>query len=55
MILLWRLVKDEKGTTAIEYALIAFGISVAILLSVQLMGSDVSALYDRVDGALPGF
>ena len=55
MILLSRLVKDEKGTTAIEYALIAFGSSVAILVSVQLVGSDVSALYDRVAGAFPGF
>jgi pilus assembly protein Flp/PilA len=40
--------KDERGTTAIEYALIAVGISVAILGAVQLVGSDVSALYDRV-------
>ena len=44
---LLRFVKDEKGTTAIEYALIAVGISVAILTSVQLVGSDVSALYEK--------
>ena len=55
MILLSRLVKDENGTTAIEYTLIAFGISVAILFSIQLVGSDVSAVYDRVAGAFPGF
>jgi pilus assembly protein Flp/PilA len=52
---LLRLVKDEKGTTAIEYALIAVGISVAILASVQLVGSDVSALYDRIAGVVAGF
>jgi pilus assembly protein Flp/PilA len=46
--------KDEWGTTAIEYALIAVGISVAILSAVQLVGSDVSALYDRVAGVIAG-
>jgi pilus assembly protein Flp/PilA len=55
MTLLLRFVRDEKGTTAIEYALIAVGISVAILTSVQLVGSDVSALYDRIAGAVAGF
>jgi pilus assembly protein Flp/PilA len=55
MTLLLRFVKDEKGTTAIEYALIAVGISVAILASVQLVGSDVSALYDRIAGVVAGF
>jgi pilus assembly protein Flp/PilA len=55
MILLLRFVKDERGTTAIEYALIAVGISVAILASVQLVGSDVSALYDRIAGVVAGF
>ena len=55
MTLLLRFVKDEKGTTAIEYALIAVGISVAILTSVQLVGSDVSALYDRIAGVVAGF
>ena len=55
MTLLLRFVKEEKGTTAIEYALIAVGISVAILTSVQLVGSDVSALYDRIAGVVAGF
>ena len=55
MTLLLRFVRDENGTTAIEYALIAVGISVAILTSVQLVGSDVSALYDRIAGVVAGF
>ena len=55
MTLLLRFVKDEKGTTAIEYALIAVGISVAILASVQLVGSDVSGLYDRIAVVVAGF
>ena len=48
MKLISRFLKNESGATAIEYALIAVGISVAILGAVQLVGSDVSALYDRV-------
>ena len=52
MIGLLRLINDEKGTTAIEYALIAVGISVAILASVQMVGSDMSALYDRIAGVV---
>ena len=49
-----RFIKNESGTTAIEYALIGVGISVAILAAVQLVGSNVSALYDTVAGALAG-
>ena len=49
-----RFVEDDAGTTAIEYALIGVGISVAILATVQLVGSDVSALYDRIAGVIAG-
>ena len=49
-----RFIKDESGTTAIEYALIGVGISVAILAAVQLLGSNVSALYDTVAAAVAG-
>jgi pilus assembly protein Flp/PilA len=34
-----KFVADEKGTTAIEYGLIAAGISVAIIAVVQGVGS----------------
>ena len=47
-----RFIKDEWGTTAIEYALIGVGISVAILAAVQLIGSNVSALYATVAAAV---
>ena len=43
-----RFIKDESGTTAIEYALIGVGISVAILAAVQAVGGSVSGLYDKV-------
>ena len=45
-----RFIKDELGTTAIEYALIGVGISVAILAAVQAFGGSVSGLYDKVAG-----
>jgi pilus assembly protein Flp/PilA len=38
-----RFVKDESGATAIEYGLIAAGISVAIIAVVQGLGSSVSS------------
>ena len=49
-----RFIKDKSGTTAIEYALIGVGISVAILAAVQLVGSNVSALYDTVAATVAG-
>ena len=49
-----RFIKDESGTTAIEYGLIGVGISIAILAAVQLLGSNVSALYDTVAAAIAG-
>lgn len=42
-----RFIRDEGGATAIEYAMIAGGISVAIIGSVTLVGTKVmSAFYD---------
>ncbi len=43
-----RFIKDESGATAIEYALIGVGISVAILAAVQAVGGSVSGFYDKV-------
>jgi pilus assembly protein Flp/PilA len=43
-----RFLDDEAGTTAIEYALIAVGISVAILAGVQALGGSVSGMYDTI-------
>lgn len=45
----WR---DEVGTTAIEYGLIAFGISVVIVAVVNAIGSDVKNLYTNVSTSL---
>lgn len=36
---------DERGATAIEYALIACGVSIAILAAVTSIGSTMNTLY----------
>lgn len=43
-----RLARDESGTTAIEYAIIASGIAVAIVATVNSLGSTTKGMYDTV-------
>jgi len=45
----WR---DEAATTAIEYALIAAGISVVIVAAVNAIGSDMKNMYTNVSSNL---
>ncbi len=40
-----RFVKDESGATAIEYGLIAAGISVVIITAVNLVGTDLNVVF----------
>ena len=47
-----RFVKDESGATAIEYALIAGGISVVIVAAVNLVGTDLNVVFGKVDTLL---
>lgn len=47
-----RFVKDESGATAIEYGLIAAGISVAIIVVVQGLGTKLTATFTAVSNAL---
>jgi pilus assembly protein Flp/PilA len=47
-----RFMKDESGATAIEYGLIAAGISVAIIAVVQGMGSKLKTSFTSVQNAL---
>ncbi len=47
--LIRRFTHDEGGATAIEYALIASGVSIAILSAVSLVGTNVmSAFYSNL-------
>jgi len=48
----WKLLKDESGATAIEYGLIAAGISVAIIAVVQGLGSKLNTTFTSVQNAL---
>lgn len=50
--LLARFVRDETGATAIEYGLIAAGIAVVVIGTVQAVGTNLNAVFGRVAGAL---
>ncbi len=50
--LVLRFLKDNSGATAIEYGLIAAGISVAIIAAVQLVGTNLNNTFNGVAGAL---
>jgi pilus assembly protein Flp/PilA len=43
---------DESGATAIEYGLIAAGISVAIIAAVNSVGSSLNASFKSISTAL---
>jgi pilus assembly protein Flp/PilA len=47
-----RFLRDESGATAIEYALIASGIAVAIATTIVSLGSTVKGLYSGVATAM---
>ena len=51
MSLIVRFWKDENGATAIEHCLIAAGISVAIVATVQALGSKLNSAYTNVTNA----
>ena len=44
--------KDESGATAIEYGLIAAGISVAIIAVVTSLGTKLNATFTSISTAL---
>jgi len=46
------LLRDDSGATAIEYGLIAAGISVAIIAVVQTLGTNLKTTFTSVSNAL---
>ena len=50
--LLNRFYKDQSGATAIEYGLIAAGISVVIIATVQALGGNLNGTFTTVSHAL---
>ena len=49
---LWNLMRNTRGATAIEYALIASLISVAAIAAFNNVGDGVSAKFNTVDTSL---
>jgi pilus assembly protein Flp/PilA len=47
-----RLWRDETGATAIEYGLIAAGISIAIIAAVNGLGTNLSGVFTSVNNSL---
>jgi pilus assembly protein Flp/PilA len=50
--LLARFVKDESGATAVEYGLIAAGISVAIIAVIQGLGNNLKTAFSSLSSTL---
>ena len=50
--LVTRFIKDESGATAIEYGLIAAGISVAIITIVTTLGTNLTSTFTTVSNKL---
>jgi pilus assembly protein Flp/PilA len=44
--------KDESGATAIEYGLIAAGIAVVIIATVNTIGTKINASFDKISTQL---
>jgi pilus assembly protein Flp/PilA len=47
-----RFIRDESAATAIEYGLIAAGIAVAIIATVQALGTNLNNTFSTVSTAL---
>ena len=45
-------IKDQAGATAIEYGLIAAGISIAIIVAVNSIGVTLNGTFSGVNGQL---
>lgn len=47
-----KLIRDEAGATAIEYGLIAAGISLAIIAAVNSLGTALSSKFSAISSSL---
>lgn len=47
-----KFIKDEAGVSAIEYAMIAAGIAVAITVAVKALGTSVSAMFTSITAGI---
>ncbi len=44
--------KDQSGATAVEYALIAAGIALAIIVGVGLIGDELAVLFNSISSQI---
>ncbi len=44
--------KDESGATMIEYGLVAALVSIAAILALQILGSELQSIFNTVSGYL---
>jgi pilus assembly protein Flp/PilA len=49
-----RFVNDQRGATAIEYALIAAGISIVIVVAVNSIGTSLNSTFSSISSQLGG-
>lgn len=47
-----RFIRNESGATAIEYGLIAAGISLAIIAAVNGLGTNLNTKFGNINGSL---
>ena len=52
MHLVRRFFKDESGATAIEYGLMAAGISIAIIVAVNGLGTNLNTKFTSINSSL---
>ncbi len=45
-------IKDESGATAVEYALLAAGIALAIIAGVGLIGDELGVLFNSISSEI---
>ena len=48
------LTNNERGATAVEYALMVALIAIAIILAVTALGGGISAAFENITAQLPG-
>ena len=49
---LYKLIRDNRGATAIEYALVASLLSVAAIVAFQNLGNSVQAKFNSINQAI---
>jgi pilus assembly protein Flp/PilA len=50
--LIWKFLADQNGATAIEYCLIAAGLSIVIVVAVNGLGTSLNGTFGSVNSSL---